>query len=192
MKYDHLTIQTDRNGVAMRDRAARDFEKLVTRYAKPLLSIAYRYTFDWENAKDICQDTWLRVYEKISMYDGRVPFERWLFAVHRNICLDFLRRKRSRREIGSEAGATELERSVSRETAPDKGVELTQSKERILAAAAQLPGRQRTVFAMVDLEQMTIDEAAGLLGIKPVSIRTNLYHARKRIAGVLRGSEKMT
>jgi len=84
------------------------------------------------------------------------------------------------------------DRFVSRETAPDKRAELSQARERILVAASRLPDRQRTVFAMIDLEQMTIDEAAGILGIKPVSIRTNLYHARKRIAGVLRGSEETT
>jgi RNA polymerase sigma-70 factor (ECF subfamily) len=190
MTNDQRTIKTDRNAALMPERSGQDFENLVSRYAKQMLSIAYRYTFDWESAKDICQDTWLRVYEKISLYDGRVPFERWLFAVHRNICLNFLRKKRIRREMRSEAGETELKRSVSRETAPDKDAELRQSRELILAAAAQLPDRQRTVFAMVDLEQMTIDEAAGRIGIKPVSIRTNLHHARKRIAGVLRGLEK--
>lgn len=176
---------------AMPEMAEQNFEALVSRYAKPLLSIAYRYTFDWESAKDVCQDTWLRVYEKITLYDGRVPFERWLFAVHRNICLNFLRKKRIRREIQPADGETPQEFFISRETAPDKGAELSQARERILAAAAELPERQRTVFAMVDLEQKTIDEAAGILGIKPVSIRTNLHHARKRIAGVLRGLEKM-
>ena len=166
------------------------FETLVTRYAKPLLAMAYRFTFDWESAKDVCQDTWLRVYEKISMYDGRVPFERWLFAVHRNVCLSFLRKRKRRREDGPGASETAQDRFVSRETAPDKGAELAQTRERILEAASNLPDRQRAVFAMIDLEQMTIDEAAGILGIKPVSIRTNLYHARKRIAGILRGSEE--
>lgn len=166
------------------------FTVLVDKYARTLLAMAYRYTFDWESAKDVCQDTWLRVYEKISMYDGRVPFERWLFAVHRNICLNFLRQRKRRREVGIENHETIQDRFVSRETAPDKGAELTQARERILEVASKLPDRQRAVFAMIDLEQMTIDEAAGILGIKPVSIRTNLYHARKRIAGALRGSKE--
>ncbi len=172
---------------AIPERAGEDFQDLVTRYAKPLLSIAYRYTFDWESAKDVCQDTWLRVYEKISMYDGRVPFERWLFAVHRNICLSFLRKRKRRREVQADRDIYD-----SREAGPERNAELSQARERILEAASRLPDRQRTIFAMIDLEQMTIEEAAGLLGIKSVSIRTNLHHARKRIAGVLRGSEKTT
>ncbi len=166
------------------------FAVLVNKYARTLLTMAYRYTFDWESAKDVCQDTWLRVYEKISMYDGRVPFERWLYAVHRNVCLSFLRKGKRRKEVRAEGHETAQERFVSKETPPDKVAELAQARERILEAASTLPDRQRTVFAMIDLEQMTIDEAAGILGIKPVSIRTNLYHARKRIAGVLRGSEE--
>ena len=166
------------------------FETLVKRYAKPLLAVAYRYTFDWEGAKDVCQDTWLKVYEKISMYDGRVPFERWLFAVHRNVCMSFLRKRKRRREIPEDASDGGLDRFISREAGPDRFAELAQTRGRILEAASLLPDRQRAVFAMIDLEQITIDEAAGILGIKPVSIRTNLYHARKRIAGILRGSEE--
>ena len=169
---------------AMPEMAEQNFEVLVSRYAKPLLSIAYRYTFDWESAKDVCQETWLRVYEKISVYDGRVPFERWLFAIHRNICLSFLRKRKRRREVPAELDIYE-----SRDTGPDRKAELSQQRERILEAASALPDRQRTVFALVDLEEMTIAEAAGLLGIKPVSIRTNLFHARKRISRVLRESE---
>jgi RNA polymerase sigma-70 factor (ECF subfamily) len=161
------------------------FAALVSKYARPMLAAAYRYTFDWENARDLCQDTWLRVYEKISMYDGRVPFERWLFAVHRNVCLSFLRKLKIRREAPGTLDIYE-----SKEKGPDRQAELAETRERILAAASGLPDRQRTVFAMIDLEQMTVEEASGLLGIKPVTIRTNLYHARKRIAGILRGSEE--
>jgi RNA polymerase sigma-70 factor (ECF subfamily) len=163
------------------------FAALVRRYSKPLLAMAYRYTFDWESAKDVCQDTWLRVYEKISVYDGRVPFERWLFAVHRNICISFLRKRKRR-------GETRLELDIYRSSEPDpeRMADLFRARERILQAASRLPERQRMVFAMIDLEQMTIDEAAALIGIKPVSIRTNLFHARKRIAGILQGSEERT
>jgi len=166
------------------------FAFLIDRYARSLLAMAYRYTFDWESARDVCQDTWLRAYEKISMYDGRVPFENWLFAVHRNVCLSFLRKRKRHREIMSDAPNTSPDRYATPEAGPYMHVELAQARDRILEAASKLPERQRTVFAMIDLEQMTIGEAAGILGIKPVSIRTNLYHARKRIAGILRGSEE--
>jgi len=168
------------------DRPARDrFAALVSKYARPMLAMAYRYTFDWESSRDLCQDTWLRVFDKIKLYDGRVPFERWLFAVHRNLCLSFLRKRKRR-------GETPLHQETfeSGEKGPERMAELAQARERILEAASCLPERQRTIFALIDLEQMTMEEAAALLGIKPVSVRTNLHHARKRIAGILRGSEE--
>jgi RNA polymerase sigma-70 factor (ECF subfamily) len=118
-----------------------------------------------------------------------VPFERWLFAVHRNVCLSFLRKRRRRREVAVDAYGPDREFFISRDTGPEKEAELAQARERIIEAVSTLPERQRIVFAMVDLEQMTIGEAAATLGIKPVSIRTNLFHARKRIARILRGSE---
>jgi len=170
-----------------RGRSGDGFAALVSRYARPMLAAAYRYTFDWESARDLCQDTWLRVYEKISMYDGRVPFERWLFAVHRNVCLDFLRKRKRRMET---PGTSDIYESM--EAGPERRAELSQAQERILEASSRLPDRQRTVFALIDLEQMTVEEASRLLGIRPVTVRTNLYHARKRIAGILRGSEEWT
>ena len=185
-------IQEDRKETAMTERSGQAFEILVGKYARLLLAMAYRYTFDWESAKDICQETWLKVYKKISGYDGRVPFERWLFAVHRNVCLSFLRKRKRRREIAVDALEAGPDRFVSPEVGPDRRAELAQARERILEAASVLPERQRAVFAMIDLEQMTIREVAGILGLKTVSIRTNLFHARKKIAGILRGSEEST
>ena len=164
----------------------RFLDELVERYKRPLLAMAYRYTFDWESSKDLCQDTWLRVYRKISVYDGRVPFERWLFAVHRNICLDYLRKRKRRREVTGERP----DLMVSGGPGPDRKAELAETRQMILDAASRLPDRQRSVFAMIDLEQMTVEEASGVIGIKPVSIRTNLYHARKAVARTLRGSEE--
>ena len=136
--------------------SGRMFEDMVEQYAKPLLAMAYRYTFDWEGAKDVCQDTWLKVYRKISVYDGRVPFERWLFAVHRNMCLDHLRKRKRRREVQG-AGIDHL---VSGSPAPDRQAELGETRRMILDAASRLPDRQRSIFAMIDLEQMTAEEAA--------------------------------
>ncbi len=187
MKGDRHVMQEYGIEAEMPERTGQDFKDLVDRYAKTLLSMAYRYTFDWDSAKDVCQDTWLRVYEKISVYDGRVPFERWLFAVHRNVCLDFLRKRKRRKEM-----ILDQDIHISPGAGPDHHAEFSEARKMILDAASHLPDRQRTVFAMIDLEQMTIDEAAGIIGIKPVSIRTNLYHARKRIAGFLRGSEETT
>jgi RNA polymerase sigma-70 factor (ECF subfamily) len=185
MKYGAGDMESDMS--VMEESGARNdrFAALVSRYAGPMLAAAYRYTFDWESAKDLCQDTWLKVYEKISMYDGRVPFERWLFAVHRNGCLDFLRKRKRRMET---PGTMDIFESA--DTGPDRRAELSQTRERILKAASGLPDRQRTVFALIDLEQMSVEEASGILGIRPVTVRTNLYHARKRIAGILRGSEE--
>ena len=171
----------------MEESGARSdrFAALVARHSRSLLGMAYRYTFDWESAKDLCQDTWLRTYEKISMYDGRVPFERWLFAVHRNICISFLRKRKRRAEVPAVVDMFE-----SREAGPDRRAELSRMRERILEAASRLPDRQRTVFAMIDLEERTVGETADTMGIKPVSVRTNLFHARKRVAGILRETEE--
>ena len=78
------------------DRTA--FQELVECMSRPLMAAAYRYTGDWEGARDLVQETWLRVWRHLPSYDPGRPFRPWLLAIHRNVCLTFVRERARRRE----------------------------------------------------------------------------------------------
>jgi len=84
--------------LSFKNGSERSFKRLVDSLTRPLIAMAYRYTLDWESARDITQETWVRVYKKIDGYDSERPFRSWLYAVHRNACLSHLRRPFLRRE----------------------------------------------------------------------------------------------
>lgn len=171
---------------AFRNGSDRSFKTLVDSLTRPLIAMAYRYALDWESARDITQETWLRVWDKIGTYDSGRPFKSWLYAVHRNVCLSYLRRPSVRHEkpmSEEEMAALPVEEKAED---PHEGVERVEFHKRLLEAMKSLSESQRQVFARVDLEQMGQMEAAQALGIKPATLRTTLHFARKRLAGILR------
>lgn len=170
----------------------RSFRTLVETLSRWLIAIAVRYTQDWENALDITQETWLKVYSNIGRYDPGRPFRAWIGVIHRNNCLSFLRATRSRERCqdrfarepsggGNPASSDPLADAVRR----DFG-------ERIRNATKHLTESQRAVFSLVDIEQTEQEEAARILGMKRSTLRSTLHFARKRLAQLLRDEKETT
>lgn len=172
-----------------REGDEQGFRKLVEALTRTLIALAYRYTGDWEWARDLTQETWIRVYERIARYDPEQSFPAWLHAVHRNVCLDHTRRPWVRRE--STPGPDVLARLGGQ--APDDPSEDAERREflrRVRDATRDLSDSQRRVFVGVDLEQRDQADVARDLGIRPGTLRTTLHYARRRIAEALTVKEE--
>lgn len=175
---------------AYRDGDRSSFKELVEKLTRPLIAIAYRYTCDWETARDLTQDTWVRVHEAIQSYQPDRSFRNWLFAVHRNVCLSHLRRPWVQRETTMDHDAMSTLRSATVENSNE--VERKDFFSRLFRAIGQLSEGQRQVFCRVDVEQVDQREAADLLGIKFSTLRSTLHFARRRLARILREMEETT
>jgi len=119
------------------------FGELVNGLTRMLIAMAYRYTSDWETARDLTQDTWLRVHARIDTYQADRPFRNWLLAIHRNGCLSHLRLAATRRE--QTADYQELTRLSPPAPGPDplETVARHELGARIRRALARLGARQR-------------------------------------------------
>lgn len=169
----------------------RSFRVLVDSLTRTLIAMAYRYAGDWEWARDLTQETWIKVFRQIGRWDPDRSFSAWLHVIHRNGCLDHLRRGWVRYE------STPGDEVVSQLTGPAPGgpeqdMERREFHERLMAALGHLSESQRQVFLRVDLEQGDQKAVAQALGIKFATLRTTLHFARKRLATVLREMEKST
>jgi RNA polymerase sigma-70 factor (ECF subfamily) len=169
----------------------RAFKILVDALSRTLMAMAYRYAGDWEWARDLTQETWIKVFRRIGGWDSRRSFTAWLHAIHRNGCLDHVRRAWVRHEStpGDEAL---LRLSGAAPDSPEADYERRELHQRLLAALGHLSESQRQVFTRVDLEQGEQKEVARALGIKVATLRATLHYARKRVAAVLRGMEEST
>ena len=176
---------------AFREGDMRGFERIVNTMNRPLIAMAYRYTGEWESARDLSQETFLAVYEKIDAYDPARPFSSWLFAIHRNGCLSYIRRAAFRYEVptaefdtrpGTGAAATDT-------ADPPSDFERREFGRRLREAMSCLSPQQLIVFTRIDLEQNDQAEAARALGMNPATLRVTLHNARKRLAAHLRKME---
>ena len=172
-----------------RDGDEGSFRKLVDALTRTLVAMAYRYTGDWEWARDLTQDTWIRVHEQIRRYDPTRSFVSWLHGVHRHACLDHVRRAWVRREsLPGDAALEHLGGEAPDD--PSVDVERREFRARVLDAATRLSESQRQVFVRVDLEEADQSQVALEMGIRPGTLRTTLHFARRRIAAALIANEE--
>jgi len=166
----------------------RSFRLLVESLSRTLVAMAFRYTGDWEWARDLTQETWLRVHTHIDRWEPSRSFTAWLHAIHRNGCIDHLRRGWVRYE--STPGSDQISRLVGvAPENPEADLERREFQGRLMEAMSHLSESQRQVFLRVDVEQGDQQTVAESLGIKFNTLRTTLHHARKRMAGILREME---
>jgi RNA polymerase sigma-70 factor (ECF subfamily) len=176
--------------VAFQQGDEGSFTRLVNALTRALIAMAYRYTRDWEWARDLTQDTWIAVHDRISRYDPARSFRAWLFAIHRNGCLSHLRRAWVRLETTPGGEVVNSLAGASTANGPDQELERREFHDRLLAALGTLSESQRIVFARMVFEEQSQNTVADELGIKPATVRTTLHFARKRLAAVLRHREE--
>ncbi len=169
----------------------RSLRVLVESLTRTLIAMAYRYTDDWEWARDLTQETWIKVHKQIPRWDSTRSFSAWLHTIHRNGCLDHLRRGWVKHEStpGDEV-VTHLRGSTP--DGPEEDLERKEFRERLMVAAGELSETQRQVFLRVDLEQGDQKAVAEAMGIKFGTLRATLHFARRRVATALQKMETST
>ena len=166
-----------------RDLAA--FEQLVRKYQPYAYSLAMKFLCDEAEASDVVQDSFLRVWQNIDRYDPKRKFTTWIYKIVVNLCVDRFRAlKRSRSVFLSR------DRDLVMENLPDeRDWETMRSHEQLADIIRTLSGRlspkQRIVFTLRDLQDLTVEEVVEITGLSTGSVKTNLHYARKSIRDVL-------
>lgn len=154
------------------------------RYVVPEIDVLYRVarsiTRNPTDAEDLVQDTMLRAYRAIERFDGRHP-RAWLLTIMRNAQVNRVRRRRP--ELMRDPDTTMQKVAATDSDGTDPGDEVVADviDSAIEDAIAALPEKFRTVVALVDIEQMSYQEAADALGIPVGTVMSRLHRARARI-----------
>ena len=151
--------------------------ELYEAHVERVYRLAYRLVGDDELARDITQDTFIRVFEKLPEFRGDARFSTWLHSIALSMALNALRKvKRLRREVSLEEGMGVA--GTFREAEPDL-------KQRMAAAIDALPEGYRTVFVMHDVEGFTHEEIGGALGVETGTSKAQLSRARAKLRTAL-------
>lgn len=162
------------------------FEQLVYRYDKQVLSIAARYVQSAEDAKDIYQEVFMRVYRSLPKFQFRSQFSTWLYRITTNVCLSHRsRRKRhvhtSLDQDSSDEHAHTLPESLKDGTATDRSAESSEAALYLHQAVEKLSPKQRMVFTLKHYEGYKIREIAGMLGCTEGTVKRYLFTATEKI-----------
>src|SRR5213079_802685 len=159
------------------DRAA--FGVLVDRYAAVARRVARAVLGDPDDADDAAQDALLSALVKLDQYDPRRPFGPWLLRIVANAATDRRRRRTVRRVEPLDAGLT------AGGPRPDTTAERRALGERLRQALGDLPERRRMAVVLFDVEGYTHAEIAAVLGIPEGTVRSEVFHARRRLRALL-------
>jgi RNA polymerase sigma-70 factor (ECF subfamily) len=175
-----LTVMTDEELLFSFRRADQgQFEELYVRYYRKLYRFARGMGISHEDAEDLTQLTFVKVYEKDLFNAFRGRFKTWIYTIQHNSCIDYLRKSGRRmfdKAIDDEFKEQEPELPSS---LPDPATQ-AEIKELVEAALNALPERERAVMEMYYLEDMTQQEIAEVMGVVVSTINKAITRALRR------------
>jgi RNA polymerase sigma-70 factor (ECF subfamily) len=154
------------------------FNELVLRWERSIYALAYRTLGREEDARDICQETFLRAFRGLSAFKGQAKFSSWLYRIALNLCRDALRRERRTPLIAVQEGIDPAE-LVSQQLSPAPSVEEVVVKadlgRHVASAMRRLPEDQRTAILLKEYHGLTFQEVADIMGCPLSTAKTRLY-----------------
>lgn len=154
------------------------FESLVRSVQRPVYGLALRLLSSEAEAAEVAQESFLRAYQNLHRYDESRPFDLWVLAITRNLCLDLLRRR-------TKVRTEELEpmKEVLPSTAPSQedGAIARQERQSLEDAMATLSVEDREVLALYYVQKRTTKEIGQILGCAPGTIMARLFRAREKL-----------
>ena len=159
---------------------AAAFRQLVEMYQPFVFRVAFRLLCNDDEAKDIVQETFIRIWTHLHSYNNRTRFSTWLYKIVCNLCYDRLRTlKRTRADIKTDVDLSNL--NILSDHDVEQSVINHDLKEWITALTYDLTPKQRLVFTLKDIEGLEVDEIRDITGLSGAKIKSNLYLARQYI-----------
>src|SRR6476620_7513599 len=153
------------------------FNELVLRWERPIYALAYRTIGREEDARDVCQETFLRAFRALKGFKGEAKFSSWLYRIALNLCRDWVRRER-RQPVAQAPEGVDLVELASEQT-PSETIEDLVARNEISAAVARamatLPEEQRTAIILKEYHGLTFQEIADMLECPLSTVKTRLY-----------------
>lgn len=158
---------------------AEPFDELVRRHSVKIHDLCYKILHNYDDARDMAQETFIKAYRKIKKFDGRSKFSTWLYRIAVNNCLNYLKKQRPTEEIYEEMMSSGKDDPVER-------YRNKKLREMIYNAVQQLPTVQRAVFTLRTLEDMSYQEVSEILK-KPIStVKVNHHLAVKNLRNYMK------
>lgn len=181
---DALMIQ------AVLDGDPEAYRVLVERYERRIYYVAYGMVRNPEDARDVAQDAFVKAFQNLHRFRLESKFYTWICRIAMNLSIDHLRKRKHRNhaefdDMRGVSDGAQVVRLHSKRDDPSENVSRKRMYKTIMDAVDELPGDQRQVLILRELEDMPYKEIAEILNIPEGTVMSRLYYARRRLQKVL-------
>ena len=156
---------------------ADSFNQLILRWERPIYALAYRVIGRDEDARDVCQETFLRAFRALPGFKGQAKFSSWLYRITLNLCRDWIRRQRRTPVVSAPEGVDIVELASAQ--GPVESIEDLVARKQLSRTVGEamrfLPEEQRTAIILKEYHGLTFQEIADLQGCPLSTVKTRLY-----------------
>ena len=175
-----LTELPDRDlAVQARGGDMLSFETLVSRKTPAVVSLARRVVGNVEDARDVAQMVFLRVWKEIHRYDDKYSFNTWLYRIATNLSIDFLRSARSREKAHGATLHLVREREESTAAGATRSAEDRELARLFETVSGKLSEKQKAAFVLREMEDLDTRDIAEILNCGESTVRNHLFNARR-------------
>ena len=158
------------------------WEQIVRQHWRKVFNLAYKFVGRHDEAEDLTQDIFLKIFKALHTFDRRANFQTWLISISRNLCIDHYRSVRKEREtMARDVDASNL-MPVSRERSPYGELEQIDLRKRIRLALAELPPTLREAVVLRDLQEFSYQEIADKLRLPEGTVKSRINRGRTELA----------
>ena len=154
------------------------WEQIVKQYWRKVFNVAYKFVAKHDEAEDLTQEIFLKVFKSLDTFDRRANFQTWLISVSRNLCIDHYRSVRKERETIDRGVDTTDIAPPSPEPGPIAALEQRDRVVLLRQALAALPETLRTAVLLRDIQGLSTEEASAILRVKPQTLKSRLHRGR--------------
>ena len=165
------------------------FQEVLTRYRGAIYNLCWRMTRNDEDARDLAQEVFIKVFTLLDRYDEQYAFSSWLFRIATNHCIDHLRRQRLRmlsmeRDGGMDDEEAEMQ-IPSDDPEPDVVLQRREALEKLEEVIADLPPHYRVITLLRHDQQLSYEEIAETLQLPLGTVKARIHRARNMIQQML-------
>ncbi|CAM3083568.1 RNA polymerase sigma factor SigW [Paenibacillus lupini] len=161
----------------------RAFAELVGLYQDKLFHMAYRMLYNRQEAEDVVQETFLRVYKNLERYDESLKFSTWIYRIATNLCIDRLRKRKPSYSLDAEStdheGLDGYSMIPSDNRTPESELLLTETQRIIHESIDSLPPKYKTIMMLRYIQEMSLQEISDVLDMPVTTIKTRVHRGRE-------------
>jgi RNA polymerase sigma-70 factor (ECF subfamily) len=162
------------------------WDQIVRQYWRKVFNVAYKFVAKHDEAEDLTQDIFLKIFKSLDTFDRRANFQTWLISISRNLCIDHYRSVRKEREtIDRDIDANELA-PVSHDAGPVAALEQRDRVTLLRQALGELPDTLRTAVLMRDIQELSYQEIADRLRLPEGTVKSRINRGRTELARQIR------